>query len=110
MNGVLTISFNKPIMEPPIHVHRKLESKPYEIEEVIDVSIIDQEDDPNAAQLKAICGIYFKGLVDDNRKLQVALEFCKPRELTNDIAEPDLLEIKILKPLLFVDLETNEPL
>ena len=59
--------------------------------------------------MKAICSIYFKGLID-NRKLQIALEFCRPMAITTDISEPDLLEIEILKPLVFVDVETRKPL
>ena len=112
MNGILTISFNKPILEPPIHKQRKLESGLsgfYDIKEVLGVSIIDMEDDAKAAQLKAICSMYFKSLID-NRKLQIALEFCRPTAITTDITEPDLLEIEILKPLLFVDVERREPI
>ena len=67
------------------------------------------DDDEKAAQQKAICGTIFKGLVDD-RKLQVTLEFCEPKAITTDIVEPDLLDIKILKPSILIDAESSQPL
>ena len=42
----------------------------------------------------------------DTQTMEMSLKFSEPRSITRNVAEPDILEISIKMPQLFVDAET----
>ena len=66
-------------------------------------------DDGQADELdKGVSGITLTDASQEHLKIKV--QFSDTESITSDITDPDLLQIKILKPGLFVDAETLEPI
>ena len=76
------------------------------IEDVLEVKV--HNDDPDDDLDKSIAKVTLDGISD--KKLSLTVTFNDLSAITKDISEPDLLEIKFLRPGLFIDAETRLPL
>ena len=76
------------------------------IQDVIEFKVYN--DDPDDELDKNVARVTLDGVSD--KKLSLTVKFNDINAITNDISEPDLLEVKFLRPGLFLDAETKLPL
>ena len=79
----------------------------HDIEEVVRIRIVDDGGDAEGAD-KSISSIKLDEA--DEYSLKMRVEFSDTDAITTDISDPDVLRIELLKPGLFVDAETLEPI
>ena len=111
-DGTLTLAFNKPIKQPDIIIgdpdqvseSTRLLNKLWSLDEVIKISVKDADEDDTFD--KQICGSKLTKF--DPLMLTIEVSFCNPKDITSDILEPDVMEITIALPQLFIDAETNK--
>ena len=70
------------------------------------MSVVDdgQEDDRDTS----IAALTLEDV--DEQSIKMSIQFRDTGAITKDISEPDVLEIRLLDPNLFVDAETFEPI
>ena len=73
---------------------------------MIRVSVVDDDDTDDTD--KSIAGIELDKADEYSLKMRVA--FSDTDAITQDVKEPDVLQVEVLKPGLFIDAETLEPM
>ena len=110
--GKMTLSFNKPILDPQIKIgsdasnsgSRSLSNGLFDIREAMDFLIRNADEDRDLD--KSIEDVTLDRF--EEQTMEMSLKFSEPKSITRNIAEPDILEIFIKMPQLFVDAETFE--
>ena len=88
---------------------RALDDTSLTIYDVIDVSIVGSLEEKSATETDS--SILSYTLEKENqRSIAIKIQFADIKSLTQSISEPDLLGVRIIKPDVFIDAETDLPL
>ena len=103
--GLLYIGFNKPIIEPPIRNYhqedrRFLSESYYEIGDIINIKVLSISGENEKDQLN-ITDLKLMEIGDNSMKIQI--NFKKPEFISQDISEPDKLQISCKLCKVFID-------
>ena len=105
--GNMTITFNKPIMMPPIKVkdtyaQKRQLQRMFEIEEVLAIHVESDFYDSRSSEIE-IEGYELTRLTE--LAMDVQVNFTQPSMISQSASEPDGLIVKFIKPAVFMDVE-----
>ena len=103
--GELKIKFNRPILDLPLDQqglrHLKQQAR-FKIKDLFRVSVKDAEEfDEEDKSIKSLT--YKKVGSEASQEISIFVEFNDNSAISNDIKEPDVLIVELLRPELIID-------
>ena len=112
-DGIMTMRFNKPVLMPNIKTStsgdeskRALQGE-ITVEDFVEMRIKDA-DFADEELDKGMCSFFLDEV--DETLLRIGIEFCNPSDITEELQEPDILQIFMRAPEMIVDAATYESL
>ena len=98
--GRLLVFFNKPIFRPPIRLDTRSLQTDFELEDILDIKV-PSEFDEFGIDVHEIVQVEFLNITDYYLEFQLSFQY--PHSISQDISQPDYINLIFKKGDVFID-------